>query len=111
MIKMIAVVVAMASGCAATMQARPTAQASECTTGSRLWIADAAIAGAGAATAGIGIGVGLTDSSDAWRAAAGVGLVTAIVYYASADNGRRWARECRARTAERVAAGSVVTAD
>lgn len=95
------VLLALVSGCSVTLQARPQRAggvvSAGCTTGSGYWIADAAISGVALATGAAGFVVAETDGNKtAGQVMAGVGILSGLIYYASMDNGRKWARECAA---------------
>jgi hypothetical protein len=97
------VVLALVSGCSVALQAKPpktgSVAASGCTTSSTYWIADGVGVGVGAAAAigGTALALANRDGNEevGWMIA-GAGAMTAVLYYASADSGRDWARECAA---------------
>jgi hypothetical protein len=90
-------VAALVSGCSMSLQKRPDQHAQTCTTTRGYWIADYAISGAALATAAAGTVWSVADgTNDASRTMIGVGVLSGLIYYASADNGRMWSRECGA---------------
>lgn len=99
MIKMLAVAVLVA-GCSVSLQKKPSAgkvSSADCSTTSAYWIADTALAGAGIATGAAVTAYSIAeDGSDMMRLAAGVGLVSSMIYLASAERGRAWSAECAA---------------
>ncbi|MGE0402705.1 MAG: hypothetical protein AB7T06_38735 [Kofleriaceae bacterium] len=92
----IALVLALVSGCSVALQSKPSKRAgvaaSECTTSSGLWIADAV--GVAASVAAISYGR-ITDNEDQGNLISGVGAITGLLYTASMGNGIRWTNECR----------------
>ncbi len=102
--KLLLVVAVLVSGCSIVLQDKPRVPTlghaeQSCSTSSKFWIADAALAGLGAsAAAGGRIYADVAPEHDTLAyTVAGVGAVAAIVYLASAGNGHTWATECRAQ--------------
>jgi predicted MFS family arabinose efflux permease len=99
MTKLLAVLL-LVSGCSVALQPKPRAGsvASGCSTSSTYWIADAVGVGVGGAAAVTGVVLSETGYKDVGLLTTGVGLVAGVIYYASMDNGRKWARECSTRS-------------
>lgn len=93
MFKLAVVVALLGSGCSVALQKKPKAVASDCSTANAYWIADAVGVAAGVAALTYGIA---NPGEQTPAAIAGVGSLGAIVYAASANNGYKWARRCRA---------------
>lgn len=93
----IVALLALVSGCSIALQSKPSTgrvAASECSTSSAYWIADAV--GVAAAVAAMTYSAATSDrGSDRANIIGGAGAVGGILYAASAGNGYRWAHECR----------------
>jgi hypothetical protein len=100
--KLLAVLL-LVSGCSVALQKKPRTAGADCSTSSTYWIADAVGVGVGGAAAVTGIALAASDHGDIGRITTGLGLVAGVIYYASMDNGRKWARECSTRS-ESIAA-------
>ena len=98
MLKVVALV-AVLSGCSLTLQSKPKAgqmrAQSGCSTSSGFWVADMVLS---AASAGALVYLA-SRRGEPEGVAAGPAALSAIVFYASGDNGRRWRNQCAADAA------------
>ena len=98
MVRFLVALALVSTGCSVVLQKKPSssggvASTTECSTTNAYWIADTVIAGL-AAGAAISATPALDGNPDAKNITIGVGILTAIVYFASAHNGYKWRREC-----------------
>lgn len=94
-------VLTLVSGCSVALQSKPKTAASDCSTTSAYWIAD--YVGVAAGIAAMAAAVVIRDRGDAAGYIGGAGAIGTIGYLASAENGRKWSRECRANQPSPIA--------
>ncbi len=98
MVRLALVLAFAATGCAATIQQRPSS--SRACSPSKLWIADAVLT---AAIAGVAI-YGANEGSERGLTVAGVGLIAGGTTLASMVTGLKWNGQCRRGEAPTIAA-------
>jgi hypothetical protein len=90
------------SGCSVALQSKPKTAGGSCSTSHAYWIADAV--GVAAGLSGVAVSIAKGDSlGDVPAGIAAAGALVAVLYLASAGNGRTWRAQCAAGRTESVA--------